>query len=41
MGFDNISKNDIEEACFNSGILDVINELPKNFETIKEKEIFN
>ena len=34
MGFDDISQNDIEEACFNSGLLDVIKNLPQNYETI-------
>ena len=34
MGFDDISMDDIEEACFNSGLLDVIKDLPQNYETI-------
>ena len=34
MGFDDISWNDIEEACLNSGLLDVIKKLPQNFDTI-------
>ena len=34
MGFDDISMDDIEEACLNSGLLDVIKNLPQNYETI-------
>ena len=34
MGFNNIAKNDIEEACYKAGLLNVIKDLPEKYDTI-------